>query len=70
MYKHALRDHHQSLHGDIRFPCDQCDFVAARERALLAHKRSHHKGIRSPSEIEGVGLSSVKNDEKAWLNIL
>ena len=40
----------QDKHEDVRYTCDECDYVATRQPNLNIHKRSKHKGIRYPCD--------------------
>ena len=40
-------------HGEIRFPCDQCEFTTTRSSSLKQHKEAIHEGIRYPCEYCG-----------------
>ena len=40
--------HKQHEQEWIRYPCDQCDYVATLQSSLNRHKKSKHEGIRYP----------------------
>ena len=42
--------HKQHEHERIRYPCDQCDYVATLQSSLNTHKKSKHEGIRYPCD--------------------
>ena len=42
----ALRQHKQSKHEGVKFPCPECDVILSRETHLLKHQNAVHKGVR------------------------
>ena len=43
--KDTLTKHQRTVHSDIRYPCDRCDFSATTTSNLNRHKRSKHGGV-------------------------
>lgn len=38
------------MHEGIRYPCDQCDYVATQPRDLTLHIEGDHEGVRYPCD--------------------
>ena len=36
----------RSLPPLVRYPCDECDYVATQSRIMKSHKESKHEGVR------------------------
>ena len=37
-------DTRKTKHDGVRYPCDQCDFMATRKADVKRHKQTKHKG--------------------------
>ena len=37
-----LKQHIKRIHEDMRYPCDQCDYIAKHSGNLKQHKESKH----------------------------
>ena len=44
--KGDLKKHIDSVHGNVRYTCDQCDYEATRKRSLKRHRDSAHGDVR------------------------
>ena len=42
--------HIKAKHEGIKYPCNQCDYVATQQSNLKTHKKYKHMGIRYPCE--------------------
>ena len=41
----------KSVHkGQVKFPCEQCDYKAPQKGHLMAHITSTHEGVKFPCE--------------------
>ena len=49
--KYDLKYHKQSKHGNIKFPCNICDYQGKSERMLYLHKRGTHSRKRYSCEL-------------------
>ena len=38
----SLKEHVESIHEGVRYPCDQCDYKATQKGSLKRHKKSNH----------------------------
>ena len=45
-----MTKHKQNKHAGIRYPCDQCEYIATLQSNLKIHKQSNHEGIRYPCD--------------------
>ena len=45
--QNSLNNHIRSIHGEKRFSCTLCDFVANRKDTLKAHKESIHENKKN-----------------------
>ena len=43
----ALRYHKKSKHKGIRYPWDQCEYIALGEVKLLSHKKAYHEEAKN-----------------------
>ena len=46
--KESLDRHKRSVHEGIKYPCNQCEYLASRKEHLDRHKRLVHEGIKFP----------------------
>ncbi|XP_060569526.1 zinc finger protein 528-like [Ruditapes philippinarum] len=51
LLRHYLVKHHQKLHSDKKYPCDQCDKVFPYNGYLADHKRYVHQGKKKKSQL-------------------
>ena len=47
-FRHAMLAHHRSAHQGVKFPCNQCDFIASTTSHLKRHVESVHEGVKYP----------------------
>ena len=45
--RNSLNNHIRSIHGEKRFSCTLCDFVANRKDTLKSHKENIHENIKN-----------------------
>ena len=38
-----LKEHRESIHEGVRYPCDQCDYKATTKGNIKKHKISKHR---------------------------
>ena len=38
-----LKEHRESIHEGVRYPCDQCDYKASQKESLKTHRKSKHQ---------------------------
>ena len=48
--KQYLKQHKQSKHDGVRYPCDQCDYAATDPSNLNKHQQSKQRGVRYPCD--------------------
>ena len=48
--KNMLKQHKESKHEGVRYPCDECEYSANRLANLKMHKQSKHDGVRYPCD--------------------
>ena len=48
--KWGLKSHKRDMHRGIKYPCDECEFVANFRSNLRRHKQAKHEGIRYPCD--------------------
>ena len=41
-----LWQHKKYEHGEVRYPCDKCDYAATQKGKLKYHKEAKHQGVR------------------------
>jgi len=45
-WKNNIKRHTHTVHGDVRYPCNQCDFKTTWKGYLKKHISSKHEGVR------------------------
>jgi len=48
--KGNLKKHVDSVHGNVRYPCDQCDYKATQKGSLKMHIGSVHGDVIYPCD--------------------
>ena len=49
--KRTLKEHIESIHDGVRYPCDECEYQATRPSNLRKHKQVKHTTITFPCEM-------------------
>ena len=50
-WKSDLKLHRLSKHEGVRYPCNQCDYLAISQRNCNVHKQSVHQGVKYSCEL-------------------
>ena len=58
-----IRHHKELKHEGVKYPCDQCDYVATNSSNQKRHKNAMHEGVRYPCD-QCDYAATVANDLK------